>query len=208
MDQMWRNAALRRVTPGLNVLDLGCGTGDLTIGAAKRLRGSGCVTGIDFSENMLAAAEARHKKAQYPAATNVRFLHKRAEEIPFEDRPYDLVLSGFVLRNIYENIDGILKGVYASLSKSGRIVFLDFTEPKSFWWRNIWKCYMDVSAGFYGRILFGADFPGTYLTRSAGRFAKPNEFIDKLKNAGYKEIAVRSWLGGVIVMYEAVKDEA
>ncbi len=206
MDDKWRNAALEAVRPGMRVLDLGCGTGDLTLGAAKKM-GTGEVVGLDFSPNMLTVAEKRYRAAG-PGLAKVRFVALRAEDIPFEDDPYDMVISGFVLRNIYENIDAILTKVYSSLTPSGKIRLLDFTEPPSKAWKGLWQLYMNTAARFYGRVLFGNKFPDTYLTQSAARFAKPVEFVTKLAKAGFKNIQAQTFMGGIIVLYKADKDGA
>ncbi len=205
MDNVWRNAALEAVRPGMRVLDLGCGTGDLALGAAKKMgAGGGEVVGLDFSQNMLSAAQARYEKIKGGLAA-VRFVALKAEDIPFEEAGYDLVLSGFVLRNIYEHIDSILQGVRESLIPGGKIRLLDFTEPPSRAWKKMWQLYMNTAAKVYGRILFGKQFPDTYLTRSAARFAKPAEFVTKLRAAGFKNIESQAFLGGIIVLYKADK---
>ncbi len=203
MDSLWRKVALEVVRPGMRVLDLGCGTGDLTLGAALKMGpGQGEVIGLDFSQNMLAIAQKRYKKIGFKSAT-VRFVALRAEDIPFEDAGYDLVVSGFVLRNIYENIDLILKKIHRSLLPHGKIRLLDFTEPPSRAWKKMWQLYMNTAVKVYGHILFGSQFPDTYLTRSAERFAKPAEFVGKLKSAGFRNIETQTFLGGIIILYKA-----
>jgi demethylmenaquinone methyltransferase/2-methoxy-6-polyprenyl-1,4-benzoquinol methylase len=205
MDNYWRKAALAAVKPGMRVLDIGCGTGDLALGAASKMgRGGGEVVGLDFSEKMLAVAQTRFKKAKHVMAP-VRWVALKAEDIPFEDVRYDLILSGFVLRNIYENIDLILQGMREALSTGGKIRLLDFTEPPSRAWKKMWQFYMNTAVRVYGRILFGKQFPDTYLTRSAARFAKPAEFMSKLRGAGFKNIESQLFLGGIIVLYKADK---
>ncbi len=206
MDNIWRKAALEPAKPGLRVLDLGCGTGDLALGAARKMgAGAGEVVGLDFSQNMLMAAQARYDKLNKRNLATVRWVALKAEDIPFEDARYDLVLSGFVLRNIYENIDFILQGVREALNPGGKIRLLDFTEPPSRAWKKMWQLYMNTIVIVYGRMLFGKQFPDTYLTRSAARFAKPAEFISKLKVAGFKNIESQTFLGGIIVLYKADK---
>ena len=187
------------------MLDLGCGTGDLSLEAAGRLKDSGEVVGLDFSENMLKVARRRYEKMGSPMDGRFRLLHKSAEELPVEREPYDLVVSGFVLRNLYQNIDTILSGVYRSLKPGGRISFLDITEPPGPIWLKLWRFYMNTLVEFYGRALFGKDFPPHYLTESADRFVKPPEFLEKLERAGFKDARARKFMMGVIVLYQARK---
>jgi trans-aconitate 2-methyltransferase len=83
-----------RARPGMTVLDLGCGTGEITVALAERLGGA-TVLGIDSSEAMLAEAEKR-------AGSHVTF--RRADIESIEDfRPYDLVFSHAALHWIADN---------------------------------------------------------------------------------------------------------
>ena len=174
--------------------------------AAKRLKGQGEVIGLDFSENMLTIARKRiEKRGVGKSGVTVFFEQRRAEEIPFEEKPYDLVVSGFVLRNIYENIDEILRGVHQSLKVGGEISFLDFTEPPGIVQKRLWRWYMNTVAAFYGKVLFGKNFPLFYITDSAQRFLKAPEFVQKLREAGFKEATAQKLMTGIIVLYRAKK---
>jgi demethylmenaquinone methyltransferase / 2-methoxy-6-polyprenyl-1,4-benzoquinol methylase len=201
----WRQEALRPLSPGMRVLDLGCGTGDLALDAIKKVGTDGEVIGLDFSENMLALAGKRYEKLRFNGGHRFRLVLKKAEELPIEKEPYDLVVSGFVLRNLYENIDPILNGVHRSLKNGGRISFLDITEPKNFLIRAFWRFYMNTVVELYGKLLFGKDYPSTYLTQSANRFLKPEDFAEKLRSRGFEQVRVRSFMLGIIVLYQAVK---
>ena len=205
LDSGWRKAALVPVKEGMRVLDLGCGTGDLALGAIKKVGARGEVTGLDFSGSMLAIAQKRYEKLGFNGNRQISFVLKKAEELPIDRRLYDVVLSGFVLRNIYENIDAILDGVRGSLKEGGEISFLDITEPKGRLLLFFWKLYMNTYVAACGKMLFGKDYPMLYLTQSAQRFLKVNEFIAKLKEKGFKDIRVKKFMMGSIVLYQAQK---
>ena len=206
LDGLWRKKALSGVRPGMRILDLGCGTGDFTLEAARRLKGQGEIIGLDFSKNMLAIARNRvRERGIKKNGLQLRFEERRAEEIPFEERPYDLIISGFVLRNIYENIDEILRGVYQSLKSGGEIRFLDFTEPRGIFRKRLWQWYMNTVVAFYGKMLFGKNFPLFYMTDSAQRFLKAPEFTRKLREIGFEEVAAQTFMMGIIVLYRGKK---
>ncbi len=203
----WRKAALEPIKQNMRVLDLGCGTGDLALEALKKVGPNGEVVGLDFSANMLTFARKRYDKLKSSLRENprIRFVLKKAEELPFESEPYDWVVSGFVLRNLYKNIGSILLGVHRSLKPGGGISFLDITEPNSRFVKVLWKFYMNTVAAFYGKVLFGKDYPVLYLTESANRFLKKNEFMTKLAQSGFREVRTKSFMCGIIVLYQAVK---
>ncbi len=205
MDGLWRRETLKTVQPGMRVLDLGCGTGDLAIEAAKKVGGAGKVLGLDFSQNMLSVAQERAKRAGFNGNGPLKFILEKAENLPAGADSYDLVVSGFVLRNIYENIDAILEKVYRALKPSGEIRFLDITEPPNKLFRFAWHWYMTIVTGLYGKILFGKAYPVSYLIESAKRFVKPKEFKEKLEKIGFRDIQIKSWVLGTIVLYSAQK---
>ena len=201
----WRRETLKPLKPGMRVLDLGCGTGDLALDAIKKIGASGEVVGLDFSERMLLFAKRRYDKLGLNGDHKFRLVLKKAEELPIEPEPYDLVVSGFVLRNLYENIDPILTMVYRTLKPGGVISLLDMTEPKNFFVRALWRFYMNTLVAFYGKILFGKDYPALYLTQSAQRFLRTAEFVEKLKTKGFRDVRARAFMFGMVTLYQAVK---
>ncbi len=205
LDNAWRREALAAVKPGMRVLDIGCGTGDLALEASRAAGPEGEVVGLDFSDAMLRVARKRYEKLPQASSAPLRLVLKKAEELPLDSTRFDVVLSGFVLRNIYENIDSILRGVHGSLKPGGRISFLDLTEPESAAKKAVWKAYMRTVVALFGKALFGKHYPAAYLTDSAERFLKPEEFVRHLERAGFSDIETRRFMMGVIVLYRAVK---
>jgi demethylmenaquinone methyltransferase/2-methoxy-6-polyprenyl-1,4-benzoquinol methylase len=201
----WRRETLKFLKPGMRVLDLGCGTGDLVLEAIKKIGDSGEAVGLDFSQNMLSFAKKRYDKLNLNGRHRFRLVLKKAEELPIESEPYDLVVSGFVLRNLYENIDPILAGVYRSLKPGGRISFLDITESNNALVRMLWRFYMNTIVAFYGKLLFGKDYPAFYLTESAKRFLKSDDFVEKLKAKGFQDVHARPFMLGTVTLYQASK---
>ncbi len=200
----WRRRALRPLKAGMRVLDLGCGTGDLALEAAERMHGTAEIVGLDFAPEMLRVAERRADKMGLKGfPERPRFVQGKAEDLPFEKEPYDLVVSGFVLRNLYQNIVPILSAVRRSLKPGGTIRFMDFTEPPNPVFRALWRFYMNRIVYLYGIAIWGKDYPTHYLTESAKRFLKPADFIRELERAGFAGARVETFLLGTIALYTA-----
>lgn len=205
LDTSWRKRALKGLKPGARVLDIGCGTGDLSLMAIRRVLPGGQVTGIDFSEAMLGRARARQLREGLNGSTPLVFLRHSAEELPLAGERFDWAVSGFVLRNIYERIDAILTGVLQSLKSGGTLRLLDFTEPNDAVRRALWRAYLNSAGALFGALLFGRQYPHRYLTESAKRFVKPEEFLRKLSKAGFVNVSAKRFMMGSIVLYEATR---
>lgn len=209
LDSVWRSEVISRVQPGDRVLDLGCGTGDLALEALGKSGPTGFVAAMDFSAEMLAIAKRRLIGMNYNGAgAKILFVERSAEDLPLPTDPFDIIISGFVLRNLHACLDAALRGMYASLRPGGRLCLLDFVDPGNRWVSSAWKLYMNTVVSWYGRALFGADYPMRYMTDSAARFPRPHEFVQRLERAGFSRVQVRSRFLGMIAIYEAVKFEA
>lgn len=200
-----RRATLRPLQPHFKVLDLGCGTGDLVLAAARHLGPQGHAVGFDFSSQMLTVAQNRYERLRPKCVCHFRLIEKAAEQLPLPGETFDLIVSGFVLRNLYQNIRPILSGVYQSLVTGGQISFLDLTEPEGWIKKKLFRFYMNTFVAFYGTILFGKNYPIPYLPDSAARFLKPVEFTQLLKETGFCDIKTRSFFLGSVTLYQATR---
>lgn len=199
----WRARTVATLRPGMRVLDLGCGTGDLAIAAARRVGAAGEVVGLDFSGEMLAVAERKARRHRLPAG--LRWVRRSAQDLPLPGEAFDAVVSGFVLRNLYEHAAVILAGVFRSLRPGGQVRFLDLTEPRHPLLRRVFRAYLYGPAGIYGAALFGRDYPIPYLPDSARRFWKTDEFSRALAAAGFTGIEAQPLMFGGVTLYSAVR---
>lgn len=128
-----RQAELR---PGERVLDVGCGTGVLTMLAAEAVGTSGKAMGIDPAPKMI----LRARKNASAERSSAEFRLAVIEDLPFEDNSFDCVLSSLMLHHLPPDLKPLGLGeVKRVLRPGGRLVLVDIGRPESWlWWPVVW----------------------------------------------------------------------
>ena len=115
--------SLGRLRPGERVLDLGSGAGTDSLVAAQMVGGEGDVTGIDMTPAMLAKARAAASEMDL---TNVEFVEGEAEQLPFGDARFDVVISNGVI-DLVPDKDAVFSEIRRVLVPGGRLQVADVT---------------------------------------------------------------------------------
>jgi arsenite methyltransferase len=115
--------SLGELAPGERVLDLGCGAGLDSLVAAQMVGPAGSVTGLDMTPEMLAKARAG---AAELGAANARFVEGDAEQLPFGDESFDVVISNGVI-DLIPDKDAVFSELHRVLVAGGRIQVADVT---------------------------------------------------------------------------------
>lgn len=113
--------SLGPIQPGEAILDIGCGAGVDAIIAARLAGPSGTVTGIDLVPEMLDRAQAN---ALLAGVANVTFREASAEQLPFPDNRFDVIISNGVLNLVVDKIKA-LGEVFRVLKPGGRLMLAD-----------------------------------------------------------------------------------
>lgn len=191
LDRRWRKLTVAAVVrPDDRVLDACCGTGDLAVAAAHA---GGRVTGLDFSEPML--ARARRKRA------DVTWIRGDLLELPFADGSFDSATVGFGIRNVADVEKG-LGELRRVLHSGGRLGILEITRPQGIL-RPFFKLWFDGLVPLAGKILPGGA-AYTYLPASVRRFPGPAELAGLLEATGFEDVRYRLFAGGIVALHTAV----
>lgn len=206
-DQRWRKAAAQVCLDSRpqRVLDLGCGTGDLTISIALLAENDLELTGLDYSQPMLEIAQ---RKAKQLTGRKVTFVYGDAAKLPFPDGYFDCIGSSFAFRNLtYRNPLGrrALAEVFRVLRPGGRLVIVESSQPKSKLIRAFFHLYLRCFVLGVGYVLSRNRGAYRYLAESAARFHTPAEVKGLLITAGFLQVSYHPLLFGVAGIHVAVK---
>ncbi len=205
LDRLWRRRTVEalRLLPGMRVLDLASGTGDLSVEAAHRLLPLGLVVACDLSFPMLQAA--RNKLRRLPAAQwHVQLVQGKAEALPFADQTFDAATTGFALRNV-SDLEATFRELYRVMKPGGRLCLLEFGRPKHRALRFGHQLWLATGVPLIGLLTTRILWPFVYLRRSIFRFLAPEEVIQRLKAVGFTEIQAEPLNGGIVYLYHAAR---
>jgi len=211
MDVGWRRRTVRelRLPAGALVADLACGTGDLCLLAARRVGPEGRVTGVDISEEMLAVG--RRKVAEAGLADRVDLLRANALDLPFPDRSFDVVTSGFVLRNLAD-LPRALAEMARVLRPGGRAVILELSHPTNPLVRVPFRFYftrvVPLLGAWAARGWKGPVAPYAWLPVSWRSFPDAPRLAGMLREAGFAEVRWLPLTGGIACLHVAEKNRS
>jgi len=191
LDRRWRTLTAEAVVrPGDRVLDACCGTGDLAV--ATRQAG-GIVTGLDFSGQML--ERARKKSPE------IEWVQGDALALPFEDGAFDAATVGFGVRNL-DDLERGLGELRRVLRAGGRLGILEITRPRGLL-APFYRLWFDGIVPLLGKVLPGGS-AYTYLPASVRRFPGPEELGGLLRAAGFEDVRLRLFAGGIVALHTGV----
>jgi demethylmenaquinone methyltransferase/2-methoxy-6-polyprenyl-1,4-benzoquinol methylase len=205
-DKHWRRLAARACVEGKpsQILDLGCGTGDLTISIA-RLAGQGVqIYGLDYSLPMLELAKRKAAKA----GIGITFKHGEATALPFADAALDCVGISFAFRNLtYKNrlCEPHLAEVLRVLRPGGRYVIVESSQPRNRLIRFFFHAYLRCFVRPAGTLLSGNRSAYRYLAESAADYFTPEEVGGLLRQSGFRSVVYRPLFLGAAGLHVATK---
>jgi demethylmenaquinone methyltransferase / 2-methoxy-6-polyprenyl-1,4-benzoquinol methylase len=205
VDRLWWRRAARTFAnlltePNARVLDLCCGTGDMTFALRKQAGESGVqLLGADFSHAMLQRAHAKSLERFKQDAAVPWWIEADALRLPFPDAHFNLVTSAFGFRNLVD-YDGGLREIVRLLRFGGECGILDFSEPQGSL-GSIYRVYFKQVLPRIGTLVSGVRGPYAYLPNSVQRFPAPQEMLDRMRAAGFREASWTPYTFGIAGLY-------
>jgi len=200
IDQRWRKKVVRlaKITPDDRVLDMACGTGDLTRALAAKHPAK--VVGGDFTPEMLDVARTKRSR---PTDDSIEYVHADATALPFEDDSFDVLTIAFGIRNV-SDVPAALREFARVLSPGGRLLILEFDRPRIApiaWVSDFYtKKIMPVTASIISRDRSGAYH---YLPKSVETFLGREDLAREISDAGFTERTIHPMTFGLSVCYRA-----
>lgn len=191
-DIRWRKEVIyrARLSPNASLLDLGTGTGDLAREALMQ-EPKTKVTAADFTIEMMRVGN-KNGNLEWSAAD--------ALNLPFKDKTFDAVVSGFLMRNVID-VQRALKEQHRTLKPGGHIVILDTTRPK----KNILSpfiwIHMHVIIPTVGGLLSGMRDAYNYLPDTTEGFLTAEQLASRMMAAGFKKVEFKRLMFGTIAIH-------
>lgn len=206
-DQYWRRKAVEQADfpPQAKLLDVCCGTGRLTQELLRHCSADGCVTGLDFSANMLREAEANLR--YHPRFSQVSWVHGNVLHLPFGDASFDGVSIAFGLYSV-AGTEQALREMLRVLRPGGKLLLLELSQPSDTFLTPLFHFYFEHVLPLAGSLYLG--LPVTFqrwLPESLHTLPSGEAISQILDQLGAATISGKNLTNGIVSIVTAVKSE-
>ncbi|MBX3280278.1 MAG: ubiquinone/menaquinone biosynthesis methyltransferase [Acidobacteria bacterium] len=204
MDRGWKRQLIGMLAlrGDERVLDLACGTGDITFALGERL-GRGEVHGLDITRGMIEISE---RKRLERGVENVTFHLADIMNMPFEDASFDHITCGYALRNV-PDVEGALREIRRVLKPGGKFCSLDFAHPPNRVFRWLYFNYLVVVGSIVGLLLHGDADVYRYIPESLKVYPGQHKVEEMMRNQGFVATGVREFGPGIMAINYGAKAE-
>lgn len=199
IDRRWRRFAVSQLSIPKNgrVLDIATGTCDVALEIAEQTDKSVQIVGEDFTQGMLVQGLAKLKSS--PHGERITLVNAPCEEIPHPAETFDGITIAFGIRNVVDRQAG-LNEMFRVLKPGGRVVILEFSQPQSQLFRNIYYFYFQKMLPAIGGLISKRS-AYQYLPDSVLEFPGQEEFSAMMYNAGFAKVQYVPLTFGIATVY-------
>ena len=202
-DKRWRRLVSKKLKDILDredalVLDVACGTGDLSV--ELQTAGKASVIGTDFCRPMLEIAFDKNDKNK----TSIPYIEADGMNLSFSDDTFDAVTIAFGLRNFSNWQDGLVE-LHRILKKGGRLAILEFTTPVVPGFKQIFNLYFTQILPRIGGAVSGSRGAYEYLPDSVSRFPDQKGLVKMMQQTGFADVEYKNLTGGIAALHTGTK---
>jgi demethylmenaquinone methyltransferase/2-methoxy-6-polyprenyl-1,4-benzoquinol methylase len=188
-------AALTGGSGGFVALDLATGTGDIAFALAER---GARVVGLDLTPRMIVLARGKRP----PNEANPSFLVGDMLALPFPERAFDLVTTGYGLRNV-PDLPAAIDEIRRVLKPGGRVLSLDFNRPQNAVVRWAYLLYLSIVGGALGWTLHRDPDTYRYIPASIRNYPGAEAVARLMEARGFRRATCHRVLGGLMAIHDA-----
>jgi demethylmenaquinone methyltransferase / 2-methoxy-6-polyprenyl-1,4-benzoquinol methylase len=204
LHRLWKRFTLARtgLKPGQAALDVAAGSGDLSLGLARRVGARGRVVVTDINASMLVGARDRLLNAGFVG--NVAFVQADAEALPFRERCFHCISIGFGLRNVTDKA-AALRSMYRVLKPGGRLLVLEFSKPHLGALEPLYDLYSFQVLPRLGQLLADDAASYRYLAESIRRHPDQEALRGLMEQQGFERCECYNLSAGIVALHIGVR---
>ncbi|ADC70620.1 ubiquinone/menaquinone biosynthesis methyltransferase [Thioalkalivibrio sp. K90mix] len=201
--RIWKRYTLERtgVRPGMKILDLAGGTGDLAGAFAPRVGPKGQIVVCDINASMLEAG--RDRMLDEGHVGNLDFVQADAEQLPYPDDYFDRVTIAFGLRNVTRK-ERALAEMRRVIKPGGRVLVLEFSQPMAPL-RPIYDIYSFKMLPLMGKLVANDADSYRYLAESIRMHPDQETLAGMMRDAGLERVEYDNLTGGIVALHRGTK---
>jgi demethylmenaquinone methyltransferase/2-methoxy-6-polyprenyl-1,4-benzoquinol methylase len=204
LHRLWKRFTLTQtgLKRGQRALDIAGGTGDIAHGLIRQVGPDGRVVLADINAAMLARGRARLVDAG--VAGNLVCVQADAEQLPFATASFDCITIGFGLRNVTRK-EKALASLYDCLKPGGRLLVLEFSEPRAPGLKPLYDAYSFNALPLLGRIVAKDADSYRYLAESIRMHPNQEALKIMLNAVGFECTEYFNLAGGIVALHRGYK---
>ena len=188
--------------PGMKVLDLAGGTGDLTAKFSHIVGEKGQVVLADINDSMLKVG--RTKLRDKGIVGNVNYVQANAEALPFPDNHFDIITIAFGLRNVTDK-DAALRSMNRVLKPGGKLLVLEFSKPQHDIMRKIYDLYSFKVLPKMGELITNDADSYEYLAESIRMHPDQETLKQMMVGSGFEQVDYTNMTDGIVALHRGYK---
>jgi demethylmenaquinone methyltransferase/2-methoxy-6-polyprenyl-1,4-benzoquinol methylase len=198
--RLWKHFTVGQaaVRPGMRVLDLAGGTGDLAKVFAGQVVKGGEVILADINSSMLEAG--RRRMVDAGIVGHIKYALVNAEVLPFPDAYFDVITIAFGLRNVTDK-EAALSSMRRVLKPGGKALVLEFSKPVSTLFSKVYDTYSFSALPLMGKLITGDSASYQYLAESIRMHPDQETLKQMMIDAGFSRCDYHNLNGGIVALH-------